>query len=113
MSVEVGKVAEQNSALLSVVAGTWTTRFTAYVHSDGGVPTGIRMCTCFGGLKLRGLFQRLSDGCVAGSYMLIQDPAGDDASATDCILRLELDSSGNALVACLRGLLQAFYSGSE
>jgi hypothetical protein len=98
MSVEVGKAAEQNSALLTFLAGTWTTRFTAYVHSDFGVATG---CACLGGAKLRGLFQPLPDGGVAGHYMPIENPAGDDESMADCFLQLELDPSENGLVAYL------------
>jgi hypothetical protein len=95
------KVAEQNSALLSFLAGPWTTRFTPFVHSDVGVATGCRLNTRFRGAKVRGLFQPLPDGSVAGRYMPIQNPAGDDESMTDCVIRLGLNRSDNALVAFL------------
>jgi hypothetical protein len=101
MSVEAGKVAEQNSALLSFLAGPWTTRFFAYVHSDLGVATGIRMRTHLGGANVRGLYKPLPDGSIAGHYMPIDNSARDDDARVDRFLQLELDRSDNALIAYL------------
>ena len=95
------KAAEQNSALLSYLAGPWTTRFNVYVRSDMGVETGLRKHTHLVSAKVRGHFQPLPDGGVAGRYMQIQSTVQDDKSTTDCILRLELDRSVNALVVYL------------
>lgn len=99
MSIEVGKVAEQNSALLRFLAGRWATRFTA--HSHGVIETDMRVHVLMRGEKIHGLFQTLPDGCLAGSYMPIGNSTGENESTTDCFLQLELDRSDNALVAFL------------
>ncbi|MFL5342455.1 MAG: hypothetical protein ACJ8F7_20105 [Gemmataceae bacterium] len=102
MNVEVGKDAGQNSALLTFLAGTWTTNVAAHVRNDLGVATGIRVDTRFTSGTVRGHFKPLPDGGVAGHYMLFENPAGDDESTADCFLRLKLDRTDNTLVAYLR-----------
>lgn len=98
MSAEVEKGTDQVSGLLSFLSGAWTTRFTVYVRfRDGGLTADL----CYGRTKVRGLFQALPDGGVAGHYMPIENQAGDDESFTDCILRFEVNRSTNALLAYL------------
>src|SRR5690348_250747 len=72
MTLEVRNVAEQNSALLTSLAGIWTANLTANVHSALGVSARISTRTRLGDGKVRCLFQPLPTGGVAGHYMPIQ-----------------------------------------
>lgn len=99
MSVDVGRDAEQNSALLTFLAGTWATRSTVHVHSDGGTANGLCIHIRLEGPKLSSVFEPTSKGGVSGQYRIIQTPTANEEASTGCVFRLELDRSDNGLVA--------------
>ena len=96
MSVEVDEIAKQSSALVHFLTGTWTTKLTAYAHSD---LSGIGMHLRLGEATGRCFFQALPDGEIAAHYVSIQDSGGVDESTADGFLQLKLNATDNELIA--------------
>lgn len=103
MSVDVEMNDEQHSALLRFLVGTWTTRFTIHVHSDGGVGDKFCIHSRLEGPNLHAIFEPMPDGGVTGRYTLTQIPSGNEEAAKDSIFSVELDRADNVVVARVGG----------